>query len=187
MNYFDELKDLLPEELETIKNIIDAITQEVANLRITNLKYQLKNINILCPVCKSECIVKNGFKNGTQRYKCKTCNKFFSISTNTLTSNLKLNYNQLLNFMMCLLNYNTINETSKLVGLSARETYNIRIKILSILSNYSNKKLHGVVQCDEKYIRLSLKVQEKTKCQDNREEMDLITEHLELVMIKFVF
>lgn len=59
--------------------------------------------------------------------------------------------------MMCLLNYNTINETSKLVGLSVREAYNIRIKILSILSNYSNQKLHGVVQCDEKYIRLSFK------------------------------
>lgn len=163
MNYFDEFKDLLPDELETIKNIIDIITQEVVNLRITNLKYQVKNKNILCPVCESEWIVKNGFKNGTQRYKCKTCNKFFSISTNSLTRNLKLSYNQLLDFMMCLLNYNTINETSKLVGLSVREAYNIRIKILSILSNYSNQKLHGVVQCDEKYIRLSFKGTRKDK------------------------
>ena len=163
MNYFDEFKDLLPDELEVIKNIIDAITHEVVNLRITNLKYQIKNTNIFCPECKSEWIVKNGFKNGTQRYKCKICNKFFSISTNTLTSNSKLSYNQLLNFMMCLLNYNTINETSKLVGISARETYNIRIKILSILSNYSNQKLHGVVQCDEKYIRLSFKGTRKDK------------------------
>lgn len=38
MNYFDEFKDLLLDELETIKNIIDIITQEVVNLRITNLK-----------------------------------------------------------------------------------------------------------------------------------------------------
>ena len=44
MNYFDEFKDLLPDELETIKNIIDIITQEVVNLRITNLKYQVKKI-----------------------------------------------------------------------------------------------------------------------------------------------
>ena len=163
MNYFDEFKNLLPDELETIKNIIDTITGEIVNLRITNLKYQLKNTNILCPNCESQWIVKNGFKNGTQRYKCKICNKLFSISTNTLTSNLKLSYNQLLNFMMCLLNYNTINETSKLVGLSIRETYNIRIKVLSILSNYSNQKLHGVVQCDEKYIRLSFKGTRKDK------------------------
>ena len=28
MNYFDEFKDLLPDELETIKNIIDIITQD---------------------------------------------------------------------------------------------------------------------------------------------------------------
>lgn len=54
MNYFDEFKDLLPDELETIKNIIDIITQEVVNLRITNLKYQVKNKNILCPVCEGE-------------------------------------------------------------------------------------------------------------------------------------
>ena len=47
MNYFDEFKDLLPDKLETIKNIIDIITQEVVNLRITNLKYQVKNKNPL--------------------------------------------------------------------------------------------------------------------------------------------
>ena len=80
MNYFDEFKDLLPDELETIKNIIDIITQEVVNLRITNLKYQVKNKNILCPVCDSAWIVKNGFYNGSQRYKCKDCNNFFYIS-----------------------------------------------------------------------------------------------------------
>lgn len=163
MNYFDEFKNLLPDELENIKNIIEIVTKEVINLRMTNLKYQLKNTNILCPFCESQLIVKNGSKNGTQRYKCKTCNKFFSISSNTLTNNLRLSYNQLLNFMKCLLNYNTINETSKLVGISARETYNIRIKILSILSYYSNEKLHGIVQCDDKYIRLSFKGTRKDK------------------------
>ena len=163
MNYSEEFKNLLPDELRIIKELIEKIIVNSENAKSTNLKYQIKNKKIKCPKCNSDYIVKNGFKNKTQRYKCKNCNKFFSISTNTITSNVRLNYNQFLNFMLCLINYNTIAETAKIVGLSERNTYNIRIKITSTLKEYKKVKLKGLVQCDEKYIRLSFKGTRKNK------------------------
>ena len=163
MSNYDNLKNLLPDELKIIKELIEKILVDSENAKSTNLKYQVKNKKIKCPKCNSDYIVKNGFKNKTQRYKCKNCNKFFSISTNTITSNIRLSYNQFLNFMLCLINYNTLSETAEIVGLSERDTYNIRIKIISTLKEYKKEKLKGIVQCDEKYVRLSFKGTRKNK------------------------
>ena len=163
MSNYDNLKNLLPDELKIIKELIEKILVDSENAKSTNLKYQVKNKKIKCPKCNSDYIVKNGFKNKTQRYKCKNCDKFFSISTNTITSNVRLSYNQFLNFMICLINYNTIEETAKIVGFSDRDTYNIRIKIISTLKKYKKEKLKGIVQCDEKYVRLSFKGTRKNK------------------------
>ena len=163
MNYSEQFKNLLPDELEIIKDILDNLIITIKNDKNTNVKYQNKNRELKCPNCKNNYIVKNGFKNDKQYYKCKSCNKFFSISTNTLISNIRLSYNQLLKFMLCLINYNTITETAKIVGLSERDTYNIRIKIISILNEYKKTKLKGIVQSDEKYVRLSFKGTRKNK------------------------
>lgn len=157
MNYINEFKYLLPEELEVIKSLLDSIIIDVKKSKNTNIKYQKKHKAIECSNCGNNCLVKNGTKNDIQYYKCKKCNKFFSVSTNTIISGIRLNYTQLINFMLCLINYNTLSETSKIVGISERETYNLRIKIISTLNKYEFKNLHGVVQCDERYIRLSFK------------------------------
>ena len=163
MDLKEKFNNLLPEELEMIKEIIIEILNTSLNERITNLKYQVKNKEITCPVCHNKSIVKNGFKNGTQRYKCKNCNKFFSISSQSITNHLLLSYEQLCTFLTCLINYNTVEETSKIVGISKTESYYLRIKVLSILNSFKIQKLHNVIQSDEKYIRLSFKGTKKEK------------------------
>ncbi len=155
--YYDQLKNKLPEELEELKRITEQVLNEITNVRETNLNYQVKNKDILCPKCESTNIVKNGFKNGTQRYKCKKCTTFFSISTNTITSGLRLSYKQLCDYFQCLIDFNTIEKTAQIVGISQTEAYNLRVKILSTLSLFDSTKLHGEVQCDEKYVRINLK------------------------------
>lgn len=140
MDYSNEFKNLLPDELEIIKSILDDLIDTVSNDKNTNIKYQNKNKSLNCPRCKNNSIVRNGTKKYIQYYKCKNCGKFFSISTNSLTSGINLNYNQLINFMLCLLNYNTLQETASIINLSERNTYNIRIKIISILNKYKTKK-----------------------------------------------
>lgn len=163
MDYKEEFNKLLPEELETIKNIITEILNKTLNERITNLKFQERNKKIICPKCHNNSIVKNGFKNGNQRYKCKICNKFFSVSSHTITNHLMISYEQLCTFINCLINYNTVEETAKIVGISKTESYYLRIKILTTINEFKIQKLHEVIQCDEKYIRLSFKGTKKNK------------------------
>lgn len=164
MDLKNELKELLPEELKIAKTLIDELLNESLNNRTTNLKYQVKNRDIICPKChSSSSIVKNGFKNGTQRYKCKSCNKFFSISSQSITSHLRLSYEQLIKLFTCLINYNTVEETANIVGISKTESYYLRIKILSIINDFKIQKLHEEIQCDEKYVRLSFKGTKKNK------------------------
>ncbi len=141
--YYDQLKNKLPEELEELKRVTEQLLNEITNVRKTNLIYQVKNKNIKCPKCESTNIVKNGFKNGTQRYKCKDCTTFFSISTNTITSCLRLTYKQLCDYFQCLIDFTTIERTAKIVGISQTEAYNLRIKMLSTLNLFNSTKLHG--------------------------------------------
>ena len=161
----ENLVNETPEELEKLRYVIEEIIKEISGKRITNQKYQIKYKEVVCPKCKCQNnIVKNGHKNGTQRYKCKNCNNFFSITTNTILSHTKLNYTQLKTYIKCLINLKTIKETAKEVGISETETYNIRLKIIGILNNYTKeKKLKEVVQADEKYIRISFKGTRKNK------------------------
>ena len=76
MSNYDNLKNLLPDELKIIKELIEKILVDSENAKSTNLKYQVKNKKIKCPKCNSDYIVKNGFKNKTQRYKCKNNSKY---------------------------------------------------------------------------------------------------------------
>lgn len=153
-----EFNNLLPHELESIKQVINELILDLSGQSLTNKKYLQKQKRLKCPKCTSINVVKNGTKNKTQRYKCKTCNKYFSITTNSFLSYSKLNYTQMKKMLECMARFETLEVTSKEVGISERETYNIRIKIISIFNKLDKDiKLSGVVQADEKYIRLSFK------------------------------
>ncbi len=152
------LENLMPDELEVLKSKIEKILHELGIERITNQKYQLRINSIICPKCHSSNICKNNHKNKTQRYKCKECNKFFAITTDTVLSHSKLNYNQFKLLIKGLIDKKTLEELSSILNISMRETYNLRIKIISIFKNYTNDVvLKDVVKADEKYVRLNFK------------------------------
>ena len=160
----NKLDSLLPNELEEIKTFIEKLLDSFGLTRNTNKMYQILNKNVKCPKCENINIVKNGHKNNTQRYKCKNCNAFFSITTNSILSYSRLTYNQLTKMIQCLIEKYSLEKTSQIVGITIRETYTIRIKIISLL-NQLNKDiiLKEIVQADEKYIRISFKGTRKNK------------------------
>ena len=138
--------------------MIEDLLPKMVSEKLTNQKYQMTIKEIRCVHCNSEYCVKNGHKNGTQRYKCKNCNSFFSITSNTILNHSTLSYEKLIKFIECLLNCYSIEKTSFETGLSKSEVYKMRIKILNILFNfYQDIILHEIVQVDEKYVRISFK------------------------------
>ncbi len=152
------LENLMPDELEKLKNKIEKLLHDLGIERTTNQKYQLKVNQIVCPRCNDNNVCKNGHKNKTQRYKCKKCNKFFSINTGTILSHSKLNYNQLKVLIKGLIDRKTLEELSFDLNMSMRETYNLRIKIISVFKEYTNGIiLKDVIKADEKYFRISFK------------------------------
>ena len=155
---------LLPDELEKIKSIINELLISLGKDRLTNARYQIRDRIVKCPKCDSNIIVKNGHKNGTQRYLCNSCLKYFSITTNTILSYSKISYNQLITLLGCLLDNKPNNETALLLKMSGRETYNLRIKIMSVLESLDRDiVLKGLIQMDEMYLRISFKGKKKEK------------------------
>jgi len=159
------LNKLLPDELEKVKTLLEKLIVIKENSRSTNLDYQIRNTSLLlCPYCRSTSVVKNGHKNNSQRYKCKKCEKYFTQTTKTILHHTKVTYKQLIQFLECLIDLNTIYVTAQKTGLSKNEVYNLRIKITDILSNISlDNVLSEIVEADEKYVRNSFKGTRKNK------------------------
>ena len=153
-----ELKKLLPDELEKLVSFINDLFDNKINERLTNQEYQKYNSEIKCPSCGLSSFKKNGHKNGTQRYLCKSCHKSFSITTNTILNYSHIKYWQLNGFIKCLLDVKPISEISQQLKMSKTQIYYLEIKLFKALENvYNNKMLKEIVQVDEKYFRISFK------------------------------
>ena len=164
MEIKENLKSLLPDELEKLKTTIDKIITELGIKPSTNKRYLLRDNKVECPLCNNSNVVKNGTKNKAQRYLCKSCSKYFSITTNNIINHSKLSHIQLLKILECMARFDTLEITSKEVGISERQAYNIRIKIINLFKKINEKELlKGIVQADEKYLRISFKGTRKAK------------------------
>ena len=153
------INEMLPNELEIVKSLIDSLIDSKSKTRETNLNYlnREKN-NIKCPINEEHKIKKNGHKSGTQRYYCKDCNKSFSITNGTIIKYSNLNYNQFKTFLKCMYDYKPLNETALEVGISKTATFELQIRIFAALDQiYSRILLKGEIQVDEKYVRTSFK------------------------------
>lgn len=161
----NKLNSLLPDELKEIINIAEELLKELSSTKETNKKYQMAKREIVCPACQSKTnIVKNGHKNNTQRFKCKNCNKFFSITTNSIINHTTLTFDQFITIMDSLVNVRSIAKVALELHMSEREIYNIRIRILKILGTIMNRTvLKEVIEADEKYISISFKGTRKNK------------------------
>lgn len=149
---------MLPPELKTAKELIDKLLDIKPQQRITNIEYLERNKNIVCPINENHHIKKNGHKNKTQRYWCYDCKKSFSITHNSIIKYSYLNYLQLKKLLQCMYDYMPLNEIALEVGISETSVFELEIKIFDALDQMSeNTILRGIVQVDEKYVRISFK------------------------------
>lgn len=153
-----EIKTMLPSELEIARTLIDDLLNIKENSKISNQEYIMKYKNIQCPYCKSLNYKKNGHKNDTQRFYCKDCMKSFTITKNSLLYHTTINYYQLKTILKGIYDYKSVKEIALETKLSPTAIYTTEIKIFNSLNQ--NKKsiiLKGVIEVDEKYVRISFK------------------------------
>ncbi|MBQ3963348.1 MAG: IS1 family transposase, partial [Erysipelotrichaceae bacterium] len=78
----DFLESLSPVEIQMVHQYIGILFKEKINDDTSNYD-NLKNTVTRCPHCHGEHFVKNGNRDGRQRYLCKDCNKSFEDSSGT--------------------------------------------------------------------------------------------------------
>lgn len=111
-----------------------------------------------CPHCSSEKIIKNGHKDGIQRFKCKECGKTFTYTNNTILFSSKKDINTWIKFCECLMNKFSIRKCAEICNINTHTAFNWRHKALDALQNMQSEvHLKGVVEADETFFALSYK------------------------------
>ena len=115
---------------------------------------------VTCPVCGSTHVVKNGSKNGTQRYLCRDCGKCFGDTENTILKSTKKNIDVWRLYIKCMIEKKSIRKCAEICGITIHTSFLWRHKILDALQNMmSEVRLNGVVEADETFTAVSYKGQ----------------------------
>src|SRR5450830_1806515 len=113
-----------------------------------------------CPHCESEHFVKNGSKDGRQRFRCKACFKSFNALTNTPLSRLRYSEKHLQQ-TECMLNGFSIRKAAIEMSVNPRTAFLWRHRFLFSLEKTQPTKLVGIVEADETFFLKSYKGQRK--------------------------
>jgi len=114
---------------------------------------------LICPYCKSTNIYKNGkTKIGNQKYICRTCNKSFSDSNDSIVFSSKKSYLQWIKFIHCEILGLTLKRTSLEVGISQTTAFAWRHKLYFAIGKIKQDiVLNGIIQIDGYFISINLK------------------------------
>lgn len=113
-----------------------------------------------CPHCGSSGFVRNGRKNGKQRYKCKSCQKTFVYTAESALQGSHFGeavWKQVINDT---LEGKSLDKTAESLGFSHATAFNMRHKILSALELYEQQSptvLSGICEVDDTYVLESYK------------------------------
>lgn len=112
----------------------------------------------VCPFCGSSHIVRNGHRNGRQRFVCKDCGKTFGVAHGTILFQTKKELAVWNKYIDCMMKKLPLRKTAKICRIRLSTAFVWRHKILDALTNMMDGiKLDGVVECDETYELLSFK------------------------------
>lgn len=111
-----------------------------------------------CPFCGGVLIVKNGKRNGVQRYLCKNCHKTFGNTHNTILKSSKKDIDVWKNYVHCMIEKYSLRKSARECGIDVTTAFYWRHKILDALQNMmSDVTLDGVVEADETFTNVSYK------------------------------
>ena len=158
----DEVKNKIshmrPPELEEARKFIELLIKTKPTRRETNLEYLESIVPICCPVNSKHHTKKNGHKSGAQRIWCYDCNNSYTITNKSIIKHSILNYYQLKNLLQLMYDLKPLEEISQELNIDKSTVFEIQIRIFDALDQLNgNNKLSGIVQVDEKYIRINFK------------------------------
>ena len=163
-NLTDEQIQELMSILQTKRNVKPKLTKEERAFYQCCREHRSYSANqdtdtVFCPVCGSIKIIKNGTKNGRQRYKCKDCAKTFGDTIGTVAFRSKLSIVKWIELIKLTLQRESCRTIAKELGINKQTVLHNRHRICSVLhqlvSNQDDFK--SLAESDEYYYPLSFK------------------------------
>ena len=114
---------------------------------------------VVCPHCGSVKSIKNGTRNGRQRYFCKDCGKTFGDTNGTVAFRSKLPDGKWIEFIKLTLQGESCRTIAKELGINKQTALHNRHRICSVLLQFVSNQddFKGLAESDEYYYPLSFK------------------------------
>ena len=148
----EEQQELLTqlEEHLILGSQVSKITEEVKEMRFSKGR--------VCCHCNGTDVVRNGKRNGVQRYLCRNCKKSFCDLTNSATYRSKKTVDKWLKYAKCMLNGYSVRKSAEEVEINIATSFYWRHKILNCISAFLGVgSVDGVVEADEVFFAYSYK------------------------------
>lgn len=138
------------------------ISQSVNNFIFEDLQDKLKKngINSACPSCNSKIIVGFGHNGKIQRFKCKDCNKTFTLFTGTILEKTKYGWDVWVRMVEMVINHypmehmlEVLKKDFELDNINYKTIFTWQHKILHAMAEMPMPKLDSTVQIDETFFR----------------------------------
>lgn len=111
-----------------------------------------------CPKCDGERIVRNGFANGLQRYKCRACGVTFNALTGTSLARLR-HRDKWLGQAEAMADGLSVRKTAARLGVNRTTAFRWRHRWLEVPREVKAREMTGIVEADETYHLQSFKGQ----------------------------
>lgn len=116
------------EEYLVLGSQVTQVTKEVKEMRFSKGR--------VCCYCNGTDVVRNGKRNGVQRYLCRNCQRSFSDLTNSATYRSKKTLDKWLRYAKCMLNGFSIRKSAEEVEINIATSFYWRHKILNCISEF---------------------------------------------------
>ena len=138
--YMILLDDMMPYELETLILEATRMLHDKAHSTSTHHETIKRQRTIICPHCGGQHYVRNGHRNGVQRYLCRCCNKTFGDTANSIFFSTKLDYQTWLSFIQCEIQHLSLQETAASIQVSKTTCFSMRHKLYQAVKELKKTK-----------------------------------------------
>lgn len=158
-NLLQQFKSLSPDKQKLFRETVNSSLPTKKVYTLDKLIQSKCDEGILCPHCHSIEIVKNGTQANKQRYKCKSCNKTFTILSDTFLAWTKKDFQVWKKFVYCMIEGFSVRKSATICKINRNTAFVWRHKILDCLSTYvtNQNSMKGIVEADDTFFRLSFK------------------------------
>jgi transposase-like protein/flagellar hook-basal body complex protein FliE len=129
---------------------------------LAEFQNQFESKTYSCPHCQSRQFVGVGKQKGVQRFKCKSCSKYFSETTGKFLYCLKKR-ERLTRYLNCFLAGLSIRESAKICDISIQTSFTWRHKLLAAFQKIASSEFEQIIAMEGTEESFSTKGQRRKK------------------------